>query len=441
LTLVKDLVLRDPARMQRGRLFGVILLVVSWSSLACGQDPLIVHEWGTFTALQDEQGNAIGGINTDAEPVPGFVHDCAQTLLIREVALDPKGLVGKCHLDVTLRLETPVIYFHPRSDWKGPVNVSVQFHGGWLTQFFPDAVAVAPGISKTGFGPITSATVGSLAWNGLTLDGGSAPPATNARVWTTPRQAKASTVQTAAGEAEKFLFYRGVAHSSAPLRVQQLNGELVMTANGEAPQLTPADVPQLWLADIHDGAAAFRLLHPLENSPTLIVRTPSSLSGAEYSDHSMADLKSSLRAALIKDGLYPDEADALLGTWEASYFKSPGLRLFFLVPQKWTDNRMPLTVSPAARVTRVMVGRVEIVTSEQRRLLAQLASGKGVDQEDQGQLTKASNDSISKVNRAYEALGRFRNALLLDEQQRRPTAALSEFIRRNGLEPYQIDGR
>jgi hypothetical protein len=440
LALVKELGLRDPARMQRGRLFGVILLLVSWSSLADGQDPLVVHEWGTFTALQDEQGNAIGGINTDAEPVPGFVHDCAQTLLIREVALDAKGLVGKCHLDVTLRLETPVIYFHPRSDWKGPVNVSVQFHGGWLTQFFPDAVAIAPGISKSGFGPITNATIGSLAWNGLTLDGDSVPPATHSHVWTTPRQVKASTVQTIAGEAEKFLFYRGVAHSAAPLRVQQLNAELVMTANGEAPQLTPADVPQLWLADIHDGAAAFRLLHPLEGSPTLIVRTPSSFSHGDYSDHSIADLKSSLRAALIKDGLYADEADALLETWEVSYFKSPGLRLFFLVPQKWTDDRMPLTVSPGARITRVMVGRVEIVTSEQRQLLARLASGKGADQEP-AQLTKASSGSLSKMNRAYEALGRFRNALLLDEQQHRPSVALSEFIRQNGLQSYQIDGR
>jgi hypothetical protein len=45
------------------------LLRVRHSSGRKKQAPLVVHEWVTFTSLQDEQGNAIGGINTDDEPV------------------------------------------------------------------------------------------------------------------------------------------------------------------------------------------------------------------------------------------------------------------------------------------------------------------------------------------------------------------------------------
>jgi hypothetical protein len=33
-------------------------------------DAVIVHEWGTFTCIQDDQGHSIGGINVDDEPVP-----------------------------------------------------------------------------------------------------------------------------------------------------------------------------------------------------------------------------------------------------------------------------------------------------------------------------------------------------------------------------------
>jgi len=40
----------------------------------------VIHEWGTFTALQDEEGRAVAGINVDDEPVPGFVHDVAAGL-------------------------------------------------------------------------------------------------------------------------------------------------------------------------------------------------------------------------------------------------------------------------------------------------------------------------------------------------------------------------
>ena len=44
-----------------------------------------------------------------------------------------------------MRLETPVIYFHLPNDTKTPraVDVKVAWHGGWLTQFYPDAQSEA----------------------------------------------------------------------------------------------------------------------------------------------------------------------------------------------------------------------------------------------------------------------------------------------------------
>ena len=46
---------------------------------------------------------------------------------------------------------------------------------------------------------------------------------------------------------------------------------------------------------------------------------------------------------------------------------------------------------------------------------------------------------IPELYRDYLKLGRFRNALVLDEQKRRPTPALEEFITKNGFEGYQIE--
>ena len=74
------------------------------------------HEWGTFTSLQNERGEAIGGINTDDEPVPDFVHRLGYNLLLRPTEMPAiffKGVIRRCHPDVTMRLETPVLYFHP----------------------------------------------------------------------------------------------------------------------------------------------------------------------------------------------------------------------------------------------------------------------------------------------------------------------------------------
>ena len=93
------------------------------------QDHLVVHEWGTFTSLQDERGIAIGGINSDDEPVPDFVHGVGKEfllgpglerrILLKDVPLFVKG-VPLCHPDVRMRLETPVLYFHPPARWNEP---------------------------------------------------------------------------------------------------------------------------------------------------------------------------------------------------------------------------------------------------------------------------------------------------------------------------------
>src|ERR1035441_5390098 len=102
---------------QQFRMNGVAICMAMTIMGAQGQ-PLVVHEWGTFTSLQDEAGRTLGGINTDDEPVPRFCHDLDGLLIIGPGELPPvvyKG-VASCHPDVTMRLETPVLYFHPHRD-------------------------------------------------------------------------------------------------------------------------------------------------------------------------------------------------------------------------------------------------------------------------------------------------------------------------------------
>src|SRR6476659_1533160 len=57
------------------RILPILAMVLGIGSLTVrAQVRIVVHEWGTFTSYQDESGRAIGGINTDDEPVPAFVH-------------------------------------------------------------------------------------------------------------------------------------------------------------------------------------------------------------------------------------------------------------------------------------------------------------------------------------------------------------------------------
>lgn len=120
-------------------------------------------------------------------------------------------------------------------------------------------------------------------------------------------------------------------------------------------------------------------------------------------------------------GINPDEAEAMLNTWELSYFKNAGTRLFFIVPRAWTDHYLPLKISVPAEVTRVMVGRIDWVTPQHRAMLRRIA--------EYPVLTIHSPELWD----IYNQLGRFRNALVLDELRRRPTSSLQAFIDKYGL--------
>ena len=434
------------------------------------EEAIIVHEWGTFTCLQDETGQSIGGINTDDEPVPQFVHELKKLLLIDPgKELPPAFYQGapQCHPDVTMRLETPVIYFHlPKSQTK-PVtlDVNVELRGGWLTQFYPYADAVAPGVGKSGaeFGPLRSSTIGRLSWGGVVLGGDAKGPVTSEHVWTSPRAVEAASVTTSNNESETFLFYRGVAHVEAPLRVarEDSRDELVLRGAFVPAQAseTPLVINHLWLTEIRaGGSSAFRRLKPVELSKDenrVLARTAARFANEDFGEKNTARFREEMHRALVEEGLFGDEADALLNTWELSYFQSPGLRLFFVVPRAWTDYFLPLEISARAQVRRVMMGRIELVTPAQRALLSRIAAGPtpkrlSVDElislrdTDYQHLLKG-KASLSSVGvtvpplyQDYLNLGRFRNALILEEQKRRPTDALREFIKSNGLEAYKI---
>ena len=436
----------------------------------------IVHEWGTFTALQNDAGRELPGINIDDEPVPGFVHNLAPLILNQPFLTQDHWIyrqkgAPRQHPKVTLRLETPVLYFYPASDGKLPKSVDVQvlFRGGWLTEFYPFAKAELPGMEDEGFnfGSLTPSTLGKLHWKNVQLDTKQAGPETEEHVWVAPRKVKAVDVSVAGAkkegketvESERYLFYRGVANQQAPLRVatDRATQELAIRANfSDVLCKTDATVPAAWLADIRaDGQVAFRTLDPLKvnSDPEKVVGTVSyKFSAGDFATKNMALLKEAMHQALVKDGLYDDEATAMLATWERAYFQSPGLRLFFVVPRCWTDYYLPIQITGEPEVTRVMMGRVELITQTQRETLKQLAAGPISNPKWVEQIPYSANkdaflsgrtnfgDLGVKIPADYEAylsLGRFRNALVIAQHREQASPSLAKFIDAYRLQPYK----
>ena len=446
------------------------------SSVALGSptppNRLTIHEWGTFTVLQDEHGRAIAGINSDDEPLPPFVHNIRDRLIQSPTEVPAIYFKGAPQSlgEVYTRLETPVIYFYPPKGFNQPVSVNVEFKGGWLTQYYPDAKVDAPGLQsgQFRFSNLSDQTLGALTWNNVHLGTDASGPKTDERVWLAPRQVHAAGITAASGESEKYLFYRGVGHIQAPLRVSRIEGEDAFEVHGQFGSW--ASVPDgytmgpLWLVDVRpDGACALRYVEQVSlprSDQQTGPRIAANFSPDDYSKD-LGRLRKTMHQALVQNGLFDEEAEAMLNTWEVSYFRRPGLRLFYLVPRAWTEHYLPLKVSESADISRAMVGRIELVTPRQRDLLRHIEQGpistpdwlsdalerfgKGKDDAYREDFFKSLMDGkrtlggepieIPPDYRAYLALGRFRNALVIDQQNRNPSDKLQQFINNYDLKP------
>jgi hypothetical protein len=156
-------------------------------------------------------------------------------------------------------------------------------------------------------------------------------------------------VKTPAGEQqEKFLFYRGVSRFSVPISVKLTNEGKVLVENREE-----EEIPNVILFERRGERAGFRIGGAVQREALL---GPAEMTGT------VEELGRELEGILVAQGLYQDEARAMVETWRGSWFEE-GSRLIYIVPAEFVNRILPLSISPApAQTERVFVGRLELVT-------------------------------------------------------------------------------
>jgi hypothetical protein len=315
---------------------------------------LTVHEWGTFTAIAGNDGHAVEWTPfTGPTDLPGFVEH------LRDANLKP-GLRG------TIRMETPVLYFYSPRDLT--VSVKVAFSKGVITEWYPRAARVQPSgiLRSTSLSQLQAD--GSITWDGVAVSpnlSGEFPREVPSNRYYAARETSSAPLRvktTAGNQQEKFLFYRGVSASRLPLSAKlNSGGKLVVKSLGED------EIPAIVLFERRGERVGFRLTGALTGETVL---DPPVLTG------SVDSLCGDLEGILVGQGLYPDEAHAMVETWRDSWFEE-GSRLIYIVPRGFIDHVLPLTINPApGQIVRVFVGRLEIVTPATARTVeTAVASG------------------------------------------------------------------
>ena len=307
---------------------------------------LTAHEWGTFTSIAGRDGQAVkwSPLNGSTD-LPSFVQHFNSG--------DYKvGLRG------TVRMETPVLYFY--SPQEATVSVKVKFSKGVITEWYPGASHIEPDPQfflepKALFQRHIN---GSIAWNSVTVSpdlAASFPHDKHGKQYYAARETSAAplVVKTQTGnQQEKFLFYRGVSVFPPPISATVDPDGQLHIAN-----LAPDEIPSLILFERRGDKLGYRLggALPGETPSEMSLDPPELTSTFESLSRDLEDI-------LTSQGLYPDEARAMIATWRESWFEE-GSRLFYLVPRAFVNTILPLTINPAPSETvRVFVGRLELVT-------------------------------------------------------------------------------
>ena len=193
------------------------LSLAFFTTLSLAQSTFKVHEWGTFTTVQNSNGVRLSGLA--GEKLPPFVMD----LKLNECTTCNQGQAGKVAFkNIGVQMETPVLYFYTNQEM--PVTVDVSFKNGIINQWYPQRSTGQNNPNQSILDMLTMGD-GSIQWNATVLAATqnmkTTPPISQeTQEWTAPRYTAANYVKGQNGEIEKFLFYRGLANFSVPFKVE-----------------------------------------------------------------------------------------------------------------------------------------------------------------------------------------------------------------------------
>ncbi|MGH9882928.1 MAG: hypothetical protein ACRD6N_15930, partial [Pyrinomonadaceae bacterium] len=293
---------------------------------------LTVHEWGTFTSVMGDGHSLIWRPLSVESDLPPFVYCVDKGRAWRGLRYPSKS-----GLAVSVRMETPVLYFYAKEE--KDVSVKVDFLHGKITEWYPQARAV---------------NRNSIDWGKLTImptsqtDAQIDLPHDGSENHYYPARETDAAMVRARGDSEqgqtqheKFLFYRGVGSFDLPLLVR-LDGNQVAIKNAFGEK-----VRKIVIFENSGGQIGYRI-HRLRETE-LVVERPALMGNLE-------DLRQRMKAILVAEGLFEKEADAMLNTWRDSWFEE-GLRVFYVLPRATTDAILPIAIEPQpAELVRVLVG-------------------------------------------------------------------------------------
>jgi len=332
---------------------------------------ITVHEWGTFTSKYTGYGKPYQDVHkTVDERVPDFVyHINFEKPYVFRVDYKDEYYYRKAKIefmDASIKMETPVLYFYSRQAVTD-LMVNVKFPQGSISEFYPLPVTkedtnyvkskintfgmVVPQLYFKNYNGFAKWKINILSPDDLSKP--SHPDETVPNVWLAPRKTAANMIESN-GEKEKYIFYRGLGGFTNPIvPTYTKSGNMVITKN------LAENISYVMVYEkTTEGKRYVWGINPINGyTSDAFIRNWTEVSDDKWNNV----YRKGFVKALTNAGLYEDEAEAMLNTWDNSYFGKPGIKIFWIVPREFTEKILPISFSKQiSSLERVMVGRTEI---------------------------------------------------------------------------------
>jgi hypothetical protein len=298
---------------------------------------LIVHEWGVFRVNEDADF-ANADLRAVWDDLPAFAYGHI------------KGRLVPQHWGAYEIRKDPVIYFHAVEPTT--VRMRIDFPGGMAGVWFPatEFPAIFMGERQPKIG-------NRLEWNLAIkecpqgwLPQAQAPPDVAGKHWLHLRQVKADEVFARFSrnrtdvEREKFVYYDGIFPHGKWMKIRIDKDAVSLTSLVKHP--------------VFDATIVDRRAEKIRIGRIPRIEAGETVKSVAFTEvdtlRFVAEASDILVKQLVAAGLHDDEAKSLLFVWKKDMFETPGLNLFYRLPQEQYDARLPMTLTTEAEsVVRV----------------------------------------------------------------------------------------